>query len=45
MSKAFYLSLDSSTSYNDQVNAHVSVIDAAFPGVQPVIIKTYALLL
>ncbi|KAG1459257.1 hypothetical protein G6F46_010272 [Rhizopus delemar] len=35
MSKAFYLSLDSSTSYNDQVNAHVSVIDAAFPGVQP----------
>ncbi|CEG83393.1 Putative Glutamyl-tRNA(Gln) amidotransferase subunit B, mitochondrial [Rhizopus microsporus] len=26
---------DSSTSYNDHVNTHVSVIDAAFPGVQP----------
>ncbi|KAF1806279.1 GatB/GatE catalytic domain-containing protein [Mucor lusitanicus] len=26
---------DSSTSYNDQVNTHVSTIDAAFPGVQP----------
>ncbi|KAI9269932.1 aspartyl/glutamyl-tRNA amidotransferase subunit B [Sporodiniella umbellata] len=25
----------SSTSYNDQVNTHVSTIDAAFPGVQP----------
>lgn len=27
---------DSSTSYNDTVNTHVSTIDAAFPGVQPV---------
>ncbi|CAO3611762.1 unnamed protein product [Mucor fragilis] len=26
---------DSSTSYNDTVNTHVSTIDAAFPGVQP----------
>ncbi|KAI9476340.1 MAG: Asp/Glu-ADT subunit B [Benjaminiella poitrasii] len=26
---------DSSTSYNDMVNTHVSTIDAAFPGVQP----------
>lgn len=33
--------LDSSTSYNDMVNTHVSAIDAAFPGVQPV--KEYQL--
>ncbi|KAI8370898.1 B subunit of glutamyl-tRNA amidotransferase [Choanephora cucurbitarum] len=26
---------DSSTSYNDMVNTHVSSVDAAFPGVQP----------
>ncbi|KAI8994896.1 aspartyl/glutamyl-tRNA amidotransferase subunit B [Pilobolus umbonatus] len=26
---------DSSTSYNDPINTHVSVMDAAFPGVQP----------
>ena len=32
--------IDSSTSYNDHVNTHVSVIDAAFPGVQPVRMKT-----
>ncbi|CAO3672199.1 unnamed protein product [Rhizopus stolonifer] len=27
--------INSSTSYNDQVNTHVSAVDAAFPGVQP----------
>lgn len=37
--------IDSSTSYNDHVNTHVSVIDAAFPGVQPVRMKTCFLLL
>ncbi|CAO3616839.1 unnamed protein product [Mucor hiemalis] len=26
---------DSSTSYNDPINTHVSAVDAAFPGVQP----------
>lgn len=26
---------DSSTSYNDPINTHVSTVDAAFPGVQP----------
>jgi Asp-tRNA(Asn)/Glu-tRNA(Gln) amidotransferase B subunit len=34
--KLIVLIIDSSTSYNEMVNTHVSAIDAAFPGVQPV---------
>ncbi|RCH81389.1 hypothetical protein CU098_000334, partial [Rhizopus stolonifer] len=35
LTRSILISLDSSTSYNDMVNTHVSPMDAAFPGVQP----------